>query len=582
MSRQRRTLLALVLLFVLLRAALLLSIADVFGYGEEFAKGTAGKVMLDGLGIPHYQLTYGYHEGGGFVMSHLDALAFLVLGPCVMAIKLVALSFSVATLLVGFWMLSEHVSTRAGHVFALLYAFAPDAFLRNSLLCLGTHTQACLFILLGFHFTLRVLKGAAASRHAPLALGLVAGFGTYFSPQMLPVLAVAGVAILVRVRGKELASVVLRSLAGFAIGALPLWWMISHVGIEGVMLHRASHADRARTSFLQALPEIVAPILQSTDPITWLQAGTFTVAMVWGWMRRRTGAHALLVGYLCVYLIGWCASGLVIPYKREVLGAWINLNRLEPPWLVVTLLAALGIDSLWSSGGVKRMLALGTCAIAVLGSTRAILELVRAGRPSAPLENASILLGARGYWYNEYYDRLETHFGANEAEKAPVMLRAQDDPALLVPDVAQALYDRPNRPIESILPEIGPIFGPHRDLALLGLGRLVHGTNWNYDVPAAFARLETFPEDMRAPLAEALGRAGLGPYFRADRLGRLLAVQPPEPWHERWWRGVGWRIHKTFRLRPDLAREQLAALPERDRGPATRGYEQALALDRIR
>src|SRR5262245_29951589 len=102
--RKRSALLLCLGLLVLTRAALVLSCADVFFYGEELGKGAAAKAMLDGLPVPWIQLNYGYHEGGGFVVTHLKALAFLLVGENVLAHKLVAL-LTTALILAAGWRL---------------------------------------------------------------------------------------------------------------------------------------------------------------------------------------------------------------------------------------------------------------------------------------------------------------------------------------------------------------------------------------------------------------------------------------------------------------------------------------------
>ncbi len=589
MSPHRRNLALFVLLLVALRATLVLSMADVFGYGEEFAKSGAAKAMLDGLGLPHYQLNYAYHEGGGFIVAHLEAFWFLLLGPCVLAVKIVAIGFGVATLLAGAWMLAEHVSKRAAYVFAALFAFAPGTIQQLSLLSLGTHVEACVCILLTIHFAAKTVQEGGTSKGAPFWMGICGGFGCYVGLQMPPVLFVCGIAILSTIRGQALFPLVARALAGFVIGAIPLWWMMSNLGVGGVFIYRETSAHD-RPAFFASLPIIVAPILQSRDPLSWLQTITFVVAIAWGLVLRRTRLQWILLGYLLVFVIGWGASGLAVRYNAASPDAFFRILRLVPPWLVVTLLAAAGIDTLWSRGSAQRVLSIVTVAIALVSGVRGTISLARDGRPAAPLENASILLSARGYSYQEYFIQLAWHIPATTAEKATIFLRSKDAPELLVPDIANALYatDSPyakpetrNRPLASILPELETVFGDRRDLALLGLGMSVHG-NWDFDFAAAFTRVESLPEDMREPLAEALGRSGVGPRFLAARLPALFAVKPPQARHDAWWRGVGWRVHQTFRFWPDRARAALATLPESDRAPAIVGYERALSNDRIR
>jgi hypothetical protein len=308
-----------------------------------------------------------------------------------------------------------------------------------------------------------------------------------------------------------------------------------------------------------------------------------------------------------VFVVGWGASRLAKPYNAAAPEAWFDLIRIVPPWIVVTLLAAIAIDTLMTQGGAKRMLALATTVVTIAAGVMGSVRLIGASKPGTPLENARLLATARGYNYQEYFVQLSVHFPAgfdhnykpsasseplptmSRAEKVKVLMLSRDDPAYLAPDVVDVMYGMPafnapagttDRLIENVLPEITEVFGPHRDLALLGAGKTVNGF-FDFDMVKAFAKLETLPQDVREPLAEALGRSSM---FRFHPLlvDRLFSVVPPERWHDAWWRGIGWRVHRTFRFRPDLAREALSKLPERDRVPATAGFERALELDRIR
>ena len=144
----KKTLALLVLALIATRAVLVLSCADVFFYGEELGKGTAAKAILEGLPVAHYRLNYVYHEGGGFVVTHLKALAFLLVGQSLLAHKLVAIATSAILLVVGCMLTYEAFGARAARIFGVMFVLAPDAYLRFSLLSLGTHFEALIFVAL--------------------------------------------------------------------------------------------------------------------------------------------------------------------------------------------------------------------------------------------------------------------------------------------------------------------------------------------------------------------------------------------------------------------------------------------------
>src|SRR5687768_16682166 len=140
----RRTILLAVLGLWLARGALVLSQADVFGY-EEFAKAELGRAMLDDLGIEHHRLAYHYYEVGGFVFSHLFALAFALFGDSVLAIKLVAIGWHSGVLALAMALAHAAYGRRAMLVAALLLVLPPASLQKLSLLALGIHFDSLLF-----------------------------------------------------------------------------------------------------------------------------------------------------------------------------------------------------------------------------------------------------------------------------------------------------------------------------------------------------------------------------------------------------------------------------------------------------
>src|SRR5690606_27914256 len=108
-----RGLVPTLLLLVLVRGFLVLACAEVFFYGEELGKGGVAKAIVDGPDIPYHQLAYAYHEGGGFVVCHLRALAFLVVGESLLAAKLVAIATTSLVLVAGFLLAAEAFGRRA-------------------------------------------------------------------------------------------------------------------------------------------------------------------------------------------------------------------------------------------------------------------------------------------------------------------------------------------------------------------------------------------------------------------------------------------------------------------------------------
>ena len=568
-----------VLAFVAARAVLVLSVADVFGFGEELAKGAAAKAMLDGLGVAHYRLAYVYHEGGGFAVTHLKALLFLLVGPSVLAHKLAALLTSALVLAAALSCAARHLNRPPLGLITAAFVLAPASMQRASLLSLGTHFEALLFVVLVLHFTLRIAarpRGEPCRRRDLWMLGLASGFGLYFSPLVAPALAVAGVAL--PLRGRLGARDGLRILLGFLLGALPLWIMLALAGTAALLVRGEVEAARAPLSLGASLVSLAAPIAVSRDPGVWAAAAATLALSVVSLRRIPRATSAVVLGYLGCYALAYVASGLAVRYDPE---NWMLQLRLAPCWLFGTLLAADGCTELWRRGGAARVLGAAAFGLILAHGARAGAQLVLGGRPAHPVENLKVLAGVRGYSYREYFGGLRLHLEGALDQRAAVMLRLQDDPRLVVPAVAERLYQKGwMLAPDDVAQNARRSFGERADLALLGCGQVLHG-GWKLDFPAAFERLQAQPSAARAPLAEALGRTGLRLRFGVDELDRLVQVPVPAEWEEAFLAGVGWRVQQTYRLRPDLARGWIEAQAETHRPALRAGYERARAEDTL-
>ncbi len=568
----------LLVAYLVLRALPVLACADVFGFGEELAKSAAAKALLDGVPAPWPALAYVPHEGGGFAVSHLEALLFLVLGESVLAVKIAALLLGTALLAALLQLAREHFPAGTAWFAGLAVLFAPAPFVRFSLLALGTHYEALLFVTLVLLFALRVLARERGRPRDLVLLGLSAGFGLYFSLQLAPVLAAVVIALLVRRRGRLDAYETATAFAAFAAGALPLLAMFLQVGRDALIV-RGEAVPGEGIGLAASAAGLVAPILTARDPLTWAHALLFAAAIVAG-VRWREPGPRLVALYLGLYALAYVASGLALEYDAAKPAAWFFLLRLAPPWLFLTLLACAGCAHLWQQGGRGRAVAGAAVAAAVIAGGIDLGRLVGGGHASAPVANLRHLARTKGYAYAEYFDKLLPRLSSEAVENVRSLMVLRDDPRHLAPAVAQSLFERIRADDAVAIGLARQAFGPHWLDALRGMGRFLH-TDWNYDVPGAFARIDALPAETHGPLGEALGRAGLGPRFRADRFDEQLAVAVPDTHRAAWLRGMGWRIHQTFRYRPDLAEAYLAAQPAEVRTHLAQGWRTAREIDAL-
>jgi hypothetical protein len=566
------------LVYVLARLLPLAACADLFNYNEEFAKSAAARALTSGIELPWQHLAYMPHEGGGFLVSLLEVVAFALIGPSVLAVKLVAVVFGACILAAVLQLAREHCSPRAAWFVAVAFVLAPDPFVRFSLIPVGTHYEAMLFVALVLLFALRLLRAETGRPRDAILLGLSAGFGLYVSLQMLAALLAVALAFVVRRRFRVATRETGLALGAFVVGALPLWIMLATVG-KSVIVIRGEAPVGEGIGPLRAAASLVTPLTSSGDPLVWLHALLFAAVIVLG-VAWRERAPRLVALYLAVFALAYSASSLAHEFDPDFVRPFLGVLRHAPLWMFATLLAADGCARLWARGGGARVLSLAAITVAAVAGARDLVGLMRTGKPSAPLENLRLLARTRGWTYPEYLDRIAPRIPGDLVARAAVLRRFDDDPRRSAPEIVRALFEHETFTDARAVELVRAAFGADAPAALRGLGRFLH-TNWRYDVPGAFARIDALPPDTREPLAEALGRAGLGPYFRADRLDQQLAFEVPAAHRAAWLRGAGWRVHHVFRFRPDLAEAWLAGRPADEQPGLRAGWNEARALDTL-
>lgn len=567
-----RSLALLVLFLVLVRGFLVLACAEVFFYGEELAKGGAAKAILDSPPIPYHQLVYAYHEGGGFVIAHARALAFLLVGESLLATKLVAIVTSALVLAVGMTFARESFGRRASILFGVLFVLCPDAWLRFSLLSIGTHFEAlffeCAILLLAF----RILRSAPGSARDWILLGLASGFGIYFSLVVAAAIGAAGLMLIFGLRARILGRGLALATVAAIVGASPLLWMLGRVGMDAVRVRGQSLAVGEAGGPLDTIGDLLAPLVADGRVDDWLQFAILGLAALSSArILRERGPRLAALGvlaFLAVYFALYLGSGLATSMN----GLWLLWWRMSPTWFFATLLAAATIDVLLTR---RRAIAITLVSVLVAAGLMDVVRLARTGRPDRIVANASFLARAKGYDFAEYFDQIVHHLDGDERDRIRVLLALRDDTHLLPSSIAHNVFEESELPFERVLEISRESFGPRFDDALLGLGHHLHPRP-GYDIPAAFARLAELPADVRTPLARALGRSGLGQRWRRDRLVEQIETTVPPEFRGAFLEGVGWRVWRAYLLDPDGGEAFVASRPIAERSSLERG----LALER--
>ncbi len=561
-----------IVVVALLRAWLALSCADVYFYGEELAKGTCAKVILEGPAVPYWKAVYGYHEGGGFVVAHLKALGFALFGESLLVHKLVGLLTASLVLSAGWMLARQAFGARAAAIFAFLYALAPAAFVQFSLLTIGTHFEALFFAAHVLRLALKIAEDGAGSSEDWLWLGLATGFGTYFSLQTLPAALVAFVVLLAGLRRQFLSKGLALGAAAFAVGIAPLATMALLAGELVWKVRGATYGKGSDGGPSGALLDLFGPLRVADhsialDVVLFAAQALLALACLHLARGRRLAVVALL-GYVALYLALYATSGLAVGMGGLTF-LWI---RICAPWFFTTILAAAAIDAAWDK---RRAAAWSLLALYAAAGLQDLARLTATGSPTTLAANATVLATTRGVDYPQYFELFLPHFEVDKASKARIAMQLDDPTPELPAAAAQVLWGKAELPTPALLDEVREAFGPLRwREAVLGLGRALHPGE-DYSLPHAFSAISVAPADIQPLLAEAIGRSGIGPRFRVDRLQELVdAPGVPEQWREAWWRGCGWRVRMTFRLLPARGRAWIERQPEPMRAALFAGFER--------
>ncbi len=589
-----RSPLGCVLLLWLVRGMLVLALGDVFFYGEELEKGTVAKAMLDGLPIEHHRLAYHYYEGGGFVIGHAKALAFLFVGENVLAHKLVALASSTLVLLAGWALARRHFGLRAAWILGLAVVFAPASWQKLSLLALGIHYEASFFVLVLLDLLLRwVSEDRPPTRGEAIAFGLAGGFGLFFSYQVVLPLAFAALVLLMRRPRLLVTRNALLAVLALAVGLLPLCITWFRVGAAVLDVHGTAPASLVtRLGSLGAFfSSLYAPpsgfVVLDSIVILFACAALFTSGPS---VERQ---RAIL---LALFVVFWILAYLQSDFVVGRVVSDFSLMRFAPPWIVACVLVAAGLARCLESAQIVLRTA-GRIALGILLLTGALgtLALVRAGSPGTPLANLRLLRETKGYdyagWFAKAWDHLE---GSDEDRLRALSAFDEAQPALLWPDLAAVAWQKSSER-DRLLQHLRDIAGTEFEAAAAGLatfagdlGALKFGTA---DLPNALLAAKTLEAPLDRALPRALGRTGLAwnvtPQAITLEAHAALEANAPAPYFE----GLGERIWHWlvltpyggggYAMHPERALEYLDTLPEAIRPSLRAGFDRARSLSSL-
>ncbi|MBM3976267.1 MAG: hypothetical protein FJ299_04675 [Planctomycetes bacterium] len=573
------------------RAVLVLSLADAFFTGEEQAHGTVAKAILDGVGLPWPRLIYQPYEGGGLVASILTAPVFAAFGPSLLSQKLVAFGFDLLNLIVGCSLCARWFGLRALWFFGLGYVFGPAACQQTALLNVGNHFAAISIFLGVIHLAMPILTRGAGERvraRECLWLGCLSGFGCWFSFQVAALVAVLAFWLVCFPPRLSSPSAWGWLVLGFAIGVTPLVWMWKHLGVRVFQIHGRTLGDPfggvpTASSESGWYKDLVAEMtVPSLVQVVLLVALPFAGAIVW-WMDRSDSdvRPRRVYGFVLLFLIAFTIVSLNSSFKSTSFHHFSRLIRYMPQWGLALLLTTWALERLARGGSALRRLAWGlVLGCAALGALQTV-DLARRGSAAGIGQAWTLLRTFKGYEYADYLPKLFRNLDRDREELLRVALRFEE-PAqdLLLPAAIDALREGGVLSVEKASALVARVDARTDSSWLVGMG--AHLVRQGH-LGRAFSTVTKLAKDdpRRDALLEAIGRYGRGSFPLPENCTLEAEFYSTHGSPAATWRGLGWRIHQTFRLDPAGAAAFLDGLPEGPREAARSGYEQAFRANRL-
>lgn len=151
----------------------------------ELWGGSFARALQIGMPLDPERLPIIVHLRGSVLFGLLQAPLFLLLGPTVLAIKALAVGWSVATAALFAAVLERAGGRAAGLAGALLLALAPPFFQKVDVLALGSHGDTLLPIWAALYWLIARRSGGPRSPFELAVAGFLLAFGVWFSMQFL-------------------------------------------------------------------------------------------------------------------------------------------------------------------------------------------------------------------------------------------------------------------------------------------------------------------------------------------------------------------------------------------------------------
>lgn len=218
---------------------------------EELHRGNIAREILEGPLLPLQDFHHAANVGGSVVVGALAAPSIALFGDSIVSVRLVPVLFNAACVLLAFLILERTYGRRAAWIGGLLVALTPPGYSLVSITAWGTHHEgnalslACVLLYLGLR------RGRDGSPREPgvvraSALGLVAGFATYFGYTSLLALGALAVFELLHDKLFFARRWFAAAAVGYALGFLP--WIAYNLAhdFSGLSIYGQPLEERVR------------------------------------------------------------------------------------------------------------------------------------------------------------------------------------------------------------------------------------------------------------------------------------------------------------------------------------------------
>jgi hypothetical protein len=214
-------------------------------YWEEAYRWVAVESLAGGAGLPFSEYQADHYQGGSLVVIGLAALLRAVGVDSLVALKLVALLFSGATLVVLFLVGRVFFGRLVALICGLIYLLGPPLVAFWGVVAMGFHAESVLLSLCIVGVFLALVDDIWSGPCAWLCLGIVSGLAIWFTPTV-GVSVAACVLAWPRLAKIPKASLLLVAVAGFCLGSTP--WLAYNVVNDFAGLDRILEVFGARSS----------------------------------------------------------------------------------------------------------------------------------------------------------------------------------------------------------------------------------------------------------------------------------------------------------------------------------------------